>query len=363
MIQDQGEKYKEIDLVEIAKKLWVQRRLVIKNCFYAAIAGVIIAFSIPKEYETEVTLAPEESGAGGALGGNLSSLASLAGINLGGMSSEDAFAPELYPDILASTPFLVDLFNVPVLTKKGDVSTYLYDYMDNHTRSPWFSYLISAPGKMLGWVVKLIKNEKEEENSTKANYFDLTRDQEKMVKTLSKCIKGSVDKKTGVITLSVRMQDPLIAAALADTVKNRLQNFITDYRTSKARHDLEFSQKLYEEAKEDYLKAQAIYATFADRNLDVIQQRYKVEEERLIKEVNLAYTIYSQVASQLQLARAKVQQQTPVYTVIQPAKMSIKAASPKKVMLLIAFVFLGFLGTGMWILFKDKLLIHKKEDR
>lgn len=353
----------EVDLVEMMRKVWDKRKLVVKNCFVAAVAGVIIAFSIPKEFETKVTLAPEESVAGGGLGGNLGSLASLAGINLGSMGSEDAYSPELYPEILASSPFLVELFPVQVQTKKGDLQTTLYDYLDEHQRSSWFGYLLGAPGKAIGWFFSLFREKEKEGNPADADYFNLSRDQELMVKDMRKIITAEVSKKTGVITIAVRMQDPLISAALADTVCCRLQEYITDYRTRKAKNDLVFSEKIFEEAKADYLQAQKEYAAFVDGNLDVVQQRFKAEEERLEKEVSLTYNVYSQVASQLQVAKAKVQQQTPAYTVIQPAAMSFKAASPKKFMILLAFVFLGFVGTAAWVLFKDDLMKQFKKER
>ncbi len=348
----------EIDLIELARKIWAKRRLVIKNCIIAAVAGVIIAFSIPKEYETKVTLAPESSGAGGGgLSGSLGSLASLAGINLGSMSSEDAISPELYPDVLKTTPFLVGLFNVQVETKKGDLKTTLYDYLDEHQRTAWFSYIISAPFKALSWTISLFKEKPKEGDPATANYFDLTYDQEKMAKTIQENVTAIVNKKTGIINISVRMQDPLISAAIADTVKDRLQNYIIEYRTRKARKDLMFTEKLYKEAQSDYLCAQKQYAAFVDNNLDVVLQRYKAEEERLKNEVSLTYGVYSQVAQQLQLAKAKVQEQTPVYTVVQPSVMSLKAVSPKKMIILLLFCFIGFVGTVSWILLKDKLLV------
>ena len=129
MSEEQDKKQvQEIDLIEVARKIWAKRKLVFKNCCIAAVVGVIVAFSIPKEYETKVTLAPEIASGKNGLSGSLGSLASLAGINLGNMTSEDAISPELYPDILKSTPFLVELFNVQVETKKGDLKTTLYDY-------------------------------------------------------------------------------------------------------------------------------------------------------------------------------------------------------------------------------------------
>ena len=354
MSEEQDKKQvQEIDLIEVARKIWAKRKLVFKNCCIAAVVGVIVAFSIPKEYETKVTLAPEIASGKNGLSGSLGSLASLAGINLGNMTSDDAISPELYPDILKSTPFLVELFNVQVETKKGDLKTTLYDYMDEHQKSPWFGYVISAPFDALGWVVSLFKDDPEDADSANVDYFDLTLKQAKIAKSIQKSIIASVDKKSGVITLKIYMQDPLISAALADTVKDKLQQYIINYRTNKARKDLLFTEKMYEEALQNYIKAQQAYATHMDGNLNVVLERFKTEEERLGNEVKLAYQVYGQVAQQLQLAKAKVQEQTPVYTVVQPAVISLKAASPRKIFILIVFMFLAGFGTIGWIFMKD----------
>ena len=72
----------EIDLVELAMKLWSKRRLVAKCGLIAAVFGVIVALSIPKEYVATVTLVPESGGASG--GRSMGALAALAGFNAGG---------------------------------------------------------------------------------------------------------------------------------------------------------------------------------------------------------------------------------------------------------------------------------------
>ena len=322
----------EIDLIELAQKVWASRKLVFKACGIAALVGLVVAFSIPKEYSTSVTLAPESGGKSG--GGSMGALAAMAGINLGTSSGEDALSPELYPDIVSSTPFLIELFDVKVKDQKAKVDTTLYAYLKEEQRSPWWSAIFSAPFKVLGWTLSLFKDEPEE-GDAKLDPFRLTKDESAIADALSKRISVSVDKKTGVTTLSVTMQDPLISASLTDTVMHCLQNYITDYRTNKARHDLAFTEKLYGEAKASYEDAQKKYANFVDANQNIILLSYRAEQERLQNEMNLAYQVYTQVSQQLQMARAKVQEITPVYTVVQPATVPLKPAKPNKLMILI----------------------------
>lgn len=351
----------EIDLIELAQKVWGERKLIIKWCCIAIVIGLVVAFSIPKEYSTSVTLAPESNNKSSM--GNMGALAAMAGINVGGATGEDALSPDLYPDIVSSTPFLIELFDVPVVNIKGEVNTTLYNYLDEYQRSPWWSKVIAAPFKALGWFMSLFRDNPEEGNSGELNPFRLTQEQSQVAKSLSERISVSVDKKTGMTTISVNMQDPLISASLTDTVKNRLQNYITEYRTNKARHDLHFTEKLFEEAKDNYYIAQNSYAKYSDSNQNVIRQVRKSEEERLRNEMDLAYNLFNQVAQQLQMARAKVQEITPVYTVVQPATVPLRAAKPNKLMILIGFVFLAGVAAVGWILFlRDFFASWKKKE-
>ena len=171
----------------------------------------------------------------------------MAGISLGASSGEDALSPELYPDIVSSTPFLINLFDVRVKSEEAEVDTTLYAYLKEYQRSPWWSAVTSAPFKVLGWTMSLFRDEQPEEGDAKLDPFHLTKEESGIAKALGSRLAVSVDKKTGVTTLTVTMQDALISASLTDTVMHSLQNYITDYRTNKARHDLAYMAGLYGE--------------------------------------------------------------------------------------------------------------------
>lgn len=166
------------------------------------------------------------------------------------------------------------------------------------------SYIISAPFKALSWTISLSKESEEEVDKLAPS--QLTKEQTDIVKALSNHIGVSVDKKTGVTTISITMQDPRISICLTDTVVNRLQSYIIDYRTNKARKDFHFQEKLFERKKKEYEQAQENYAKFADANKNIIFQSYRAEQVRLENEMNLAYQVYTSVAQQLQIAETKV---------------------------------------------------------
>ena len=349
----------EIDLLELAGKVWAERRLVLKWCGVAVVVALIVGFSIPKEYTTTVMLAPEVEGGSRSLGG-LSSLAGMAGINVNAGESSDALYPELYPDIVSSVGFTTELFPVSVEDEEGELKTTLYNYLKEEQRSPWWSAILSLPFKCIGWITSLFQDE-EENVGQGIDPFRLTEDETDVVKMLNERISVSVDKKTSVITLSVTMQDPLISATMTDTVMQKLQNYITEYRTNKARHDLDFTQKLYDEAQKKYYVAQQAYADYVDMNQNISLRSVQTRQERLQNEMNLAYNLYNQTAQQLQLAKAKVQENTPVYTIVQAATVPLKASKPSKLMLLVGFVFLAGVMSVGWVLFGKGLWSSLKQ--
>lgn len=341
----------EIDLMELAMKLWAEKKMILKACGIAALVGLVVAFSIPKEYESTVTLAPE-SNKGRSISGGMAALAGMAGINLGGSSGPDALSPELYPDIVKSVPFSIEMFDVKVTDKDGELNTTLYEYLKEEQKQPWWGYITAAPFKALGWVVSTIKGEDEEKAvNDSIDSFRLTKDQSSIITALGNRIAVSVDKKSFVITITTTMQDPVIAATVTNEVKEKLQNYITEYRTNKARKDLEFTEKLYAENMETYHKAQQEYAQYMDRNQNVSLRSAQTQQERLRNEMELAFNVYNQTAQQLQMAKAKVQEDTPVFTVVEAATVPLRAAKPSKAMILIGFVFLAAVGAGGWVLF------------
>ena len=174
-----------------------------------------------------------------------------------------------------------------------------------------------------------------------------------MIEDLQERISASVDKKTSVITVSVQMQDPLISANITQIVLEKLQGYITNYRTQKVKQDLEFAEKVFSEARESYYKAQRAYAAFEDANKNIISASYRTEQERLKNEMTLTFNVYNTLAQKLEQDKLRVQEQTPVYTIIQPATVPLKAASPKKPLILIGFVFLAIFGGIGYLFIKD----------
>ncbi|MFV0418658.1 MAG: Wzz/FepE/Etk N-terminal domain-containing protein [Dysgonomonas sp.] len=338
---------KEIDLLALANKIWANKKFILKALGVGLVIGLVISFSIPKEYTTTVILTPESKS---TTSGNMGSLAALAGINLNSAVGEDALAsPELYPSVINSTPFLRGLLDIKVKDLKTDIDTTLYGYMNDYQSAAWWNYIQKVPGLLKG----LFSSKKADMNDSNSNSRFVSEEEQNILSNLTNRLTIGSDKKTGITTIEVMMQSSEISAYLADTVTSYLQSYIIDYRTQKARKDLAYSERLYAESKVDYYKAQAVLAAHIDGNMNVVSAKYRTTQERLQNEASLAYTLYNQMAQQLQLAKVKVQDTTPVFTVIQPAVEPLYPAKPSKKMILGGFVFIGIIGAVVWILRKD----------
>lgn len=324
---------------------------------YAVVLGAtflivaLFTLGVPNYYRCEVKLAPELSGSNRSRSG-LASLASNFGINLGSNNNGvDAIFPTLYPDLMNSVAFKASLFPVKVQRKDDDTPMTYYDYLKHHQRSPWWSSAIKAVFSIFS------KEESKGESEVDVDPFRLTKEQSGVIGLMKSKVVCDVDKNTMVITINVTDQDPLIAATMADSVQERLQDFITDYRTRKARVDLAYSQKLYKEAEERYEKARRSSAASNDANRRVFLDRVRSEQVKLNNEMNLKYQAYSLVAEQLRLAEAKVQEETPAFTLLQPATVPVRKAGPARARTCLIFLFLAFLATTAWVFHKEHHLI------
>lgn len=349
--QEKRTEEQEIDLLELARKLWRKRKWFYKAVGVAVVAGLVVAFSIPKTYSVTVTLAPE-AGKSGSSG--LAGAAAMLGLgNLSAGSEGDALNITLFPDILASNPFALELYNMPVTPEEAEQPLPLNEYMEEQ-RQPWWGYVLGLPGKLIGGVMALF-SEEEEDGEKALDPFRLTKKEAAKLKGIKEAMEAVVDKKTGITTVTVTLQDPVVAACVADSVVRKLQDYVTDYRTRKAIEDCAYWEKLYKERQQEYYAAQQRYAAYMDENKSLYTQKSKMEAERLQNDMSLAYQVYNQMAQQLQLARGKVQEAKPVFAVVQPATVPLKAAGPRKAMILIGFVFLAVVGTAGWVLFGEDL--------
>ena len=325
---NQGDQEIEIDLMDILRKIIGIRKKIYKAAGIGLIIGIIIAISIPKQYTVEVTLSPEM---GSTKGGGLSGLAaSFLGSGATMSDGTDALNASLSADIVSSTPFLLELSVMEIPASENKKMT-LNTYLDEES-SPWWSYIIGLPSMVIGGVKSLFIKEDEETISDRGNQgtIELSKKESQKIETLKKMIIASVDKKTSMTTVAVTLQNPKVAAVVADSVVGKLQEYIINYRTSKAKEDCIYLERLFKERQQEYYVAQKRYADYMDSHDNIILQSVRAEQERLQNDMSLAYQVYSQVASQLQVARAKVQEEKPVFAVVEPAVVPLNPSGTSK---------------------------------
>ncbi len=329
-----------ISFIDMFSILWKNKKNIIIWGIIGALFGLMVGFSLPKIYQTKVTFAPETEQ---KFGSGVGSIASMMGVNLD--NSIDAISVDMFPDVIASTPFLFDLFYLPVETKDG-LKTDLLCYLKDHQKKPWWSHVLGAPFKFLGWIFGL---DKEDEN-VELVLTNLPKEERGAIKYLRENIAVELDKKTGKAELSICMQDPLVAATVLNAVVNNLKNYMSEYRTSKDRQDIENLESICAQRKQEYYDAQKAYADFADRNKNLALLRAQAEQLKLQQEMNLAYQVYSQVATQLEGARIKEQQSKPVFVILEPVLIPLRKTSPSKLKLLVGYGFLSALLAAVWLL-------------
>ena len=352
----------EIDLIGILRKIIGIRKTIYKAAGIGLVVGIIVAISIPKQYTVGVTLSPEM---GNTKAGGLSGLAaSFLGSGMAINEGTDALNASLSADIVSSTPFLLELSTMKIPALEGETMT-LNVYLDEES-SPWWSYVIGLPGMVIGGVKSLFTEEESElVPSDKANLgtIELSKKESKKIESLKKKILASVDKKTSVTTVSVTLQNPKVAAVVADSVVRKLQEYIIDYRTSKAKEDCLYLERLFKERQQEYYDAQKKYADYMDSHDNIILQSVRAEQERLQNDMSLAYQVYSQVANQLQVARAKVQEEKPVFAVVEPAVIPLYPSGTSRKIYVLAFIFLSVCFVISWKLFGEDILNKFKEIR
>lgn len=353
---EQQEEEKSINFMQILKDLRKYKKKYIMVLAITFVLTAIYALGLPNYYQCTVKLSPEMTTSRSGSSG-LAALASNFGLNIGmgggGMGTEALF-PTIYPELMNSTDFKISLFPVKVTLEpkeEGDsarIMTY-YDYLKDEQKSPWWS---KAIGGSMKFIFSLFTSEKPKVDKP-LNPFRLTKEEALIVQSLDRKVQCDIDKKTMVITIDVTDQDPVVCATIADSVKTRLQNFITDYRTSKVRVDLEYNKKIYAETKEKYERARQNYSEYMDANHNVLLYTVRQKQTDLENEMQIQYNAFQQVAAALVAAEAKVQEETPAFTTLQSATVPVKKAGPGRAKMCIMMMFLAFIGYTVWLLNKE----------
>ena len=356
---NRSQETEDINWVEIFKKIWNIRKKIYKAVGIGIIFGLIVGFSIPKQYSVAVVLSPELSA-----GNSEKGIASLASSFLGSLAQgrEDALSALQASEIVSSTPYLLELLELRMTNESQQIGMKLSEYLDSE-KGAWWNSIFALPRKAINGVLSLFKQKKQEfsVSNNKQGVVYLSEKQLQKLNLLRSKVQATVDKKIGIITVNVRLQDPIITATLADSVVTKLQKFIVNYKVSKANDDCRYWEAIYQKNKDRYFVAQREYAKFVDSNNNVILQSTIVERERLQNEVSLAYQGYSQVAQQLQIAKAKLQESKPAFTILEPAVVPLYPDTISKFTVILITVMFIVAVCIFWELYVSLFIKHWKD--
>ena len=337
-----------IDLRQVFKQIAARKMLFVKVLPVVFVLSCFYIICIPRTYTTTCRLAPEANSSSG--GGTLSALASNFGIDIAEMNTSDAITPMLYPDLMEDNMFVVNLFPIRVKTADGSLRTSYKDYLQNHQKAAWWVYCIT-------WLKNLLASDEETEDGDSGEAYSpyiLGKGDDDLCKAIRTNVNLDIDKKTGVISITVSDQDPLVCKTIADSVSTHLQQFVIEYRTNKARTDLEFYRELTNNAKHEYDSVRRRYNALVDANRNVVLQRYMSRQDDLESELQLKFSNYSSLNAILQQAVSKVQERTPVFTVLKGAEVPLKPAKPKRMIFVLGMTVLAAVCVAIYIL-KDIL--------
>ena len=348
----------EIDIVAIVKKVIKDKWSLLVFFIIFAVLGIAVALMTPRTYSTDVVVAPELSS--GSMPEGLSDIASMVGVDLnnGNKSSVDAIYPQIYPDVISSNDFIVQLFNIPVTTEGAKNSKTYFDHITKDAKKGFWDY----PKTWMGNIVKKITGKKDTTNladaSTVIDPAHLNKVQSDIRDAIRSQVTCVVDKKTNVITITAKDFDRFVSAEVADTVQKRLRNYIIEYRTKKFKQDVAYAQSLVDTAEAKYVKTRNAYTAFAEANTDVTQESFVTKRDEMENNMQMRYTNYTQALQQLQVAQAKLREHTPVFTVIQEASVPFKPSGTPRSLIVLGYVLAGLFFDAIWVLLLKQKFIH-----
>ena len=342
----------EIDLIELLKKVYLKKKFILKVSILAALFGIIYSLFQPNEFTSTTTFIPQLSSDVKAGGSSLSGLASLAGMNLGGVEGSSEFPPTLYPQVVESVPFKLELLASNIKANNEELTLREY-FTKNKTSFNLLGtikkYTIGLPSLILG------SFSNKEENANKTLIYSVSEEDTKLFNKLNQVFLLSINEKEGFITISFTDSNKNVAAQIAQIAQNLLQEKIIEFKNKSSKEILGFAMKQYFEKKESYELLQDERAIFVDKNINISSSLFQNKLSRLESEVNISESIVQQLASQVEQAKLQVNKNTPVFTTIQPVTIPFERSAPKRSLIVLVFGFLGIVISVGYVLVKEPL--------
>ena len=353
-----------IDIIALLKDFWGARKTILKITVAFTFLGLFVAVFTENEYTASTTFVPLAQGSA-AGGGSLGSLASLAGINIGGAGSSEEIAPELYPKIVNSIPFQLALLNMP-LTIEGQAIPVSYSEYYKNIYSPGLlsnikKYTLGLPGVLISWVRSAPKDTEVAAGTKENKIISISEEESILIKGLEHQISLTVNDKEGFISISATLPEAKASAEMVLKAQQLLQEYALQFKTQKSMEQLNFIKERYAEKQGEFDQIKIALARFQDQNTGINTALGRTKLLQLQSEYDLTFTVYSELAKQLETQRLQVKKDTPLFTVLQPVSIPLEKSAPKRALILVVYLFLGFVLSLGYVLVKKYLISFKKE--
>lgn len=350
-----------IDYLDLIKRIFRDKKALIRFAGAGLFIGILIAYTTPKEYQsTSFVILESESGNQGL--GQMSAMAGLAGINLPQLQGDQlTMSSELFPDIIQSRDFTMDIMKVPFFFEtKGKEMTledYYFEEQPANILQKTINFIFSIPSRIIG----LFSSGGEAgsaapvKETSENSYVNVSGKEMYVVGELRKRIQ--IDQKVKVIELKTSMPEALVSAQVNALVLKKLIEYVTEYKTVKQKRNLEFIEERVKESEKKFSDAQIKLASFRDSNQGMISQRARTREEQLEFEFNIAYNIYNTLKEEYEQSNIQLKRETPIFTVLEHPSVPLGNYKPNRPLILIFSAFMGFFIGILYAVYK--LLLEK----
>jgi LPS O-antigen subunit length determinant protein (WzzB/FepE family) len=368
MIQENTTKKRDqedaIDIIALLKDLWSARKIILKITLAFTFLGLFVAVFSKNEFTAATTFVPLAQGSSIG-GGSLGSLASLAGINIGGGANSEEISPELYPQIVSSIPFQLELLKTPLTIEGQTVPVSYRDYYEKiyspGVLSTIKKYTIGLPGVFIKLVRSAPENLEASAGSKETQLIAISEEEYELIELLERQISLDVNDKEGFISISATLPEAIASAQVALKAQQLLQEYALDFKTQKSIEQLTYIEERYAEKQKAFNTIQISLARFQDQNTGINTALGRTKLLQLQSEYDLAFTVYSELAKQLETQLLQVKKDTPLFTVLKPVTIPTEKSAPKKALILVVYLFLGFVLSVGFVLGKKAWVSFKKE--
>lgn len=344
-----------IDIIAILKTIWDGRKLVIKSVATFFIVGCIVALSSAVIYTSETTFVPQTSDDQmSSAPKGLGSLAGLVGIDLNsaGSSSDSYLSPLLYSKIADSEEFSINLLNEQLINLEGETLT-IKDYLSKDAGG------FNLIGFIKKYTIGLFSSDSLEAaslNPALSAYNFISVEDFGMITSLQEKFSIELNDKEGYIKVIATDEDAFISTQLVSLVTKNLQSRIIALRTNKIKERLDYSKEQYDDKRSEFETLQNNVAQFKDSNKNISTAMFLSQLEKLQSEYSLQQNILMTLASEYNNNKIKLNKDTPIFSVIDEVSVPNLRSAPKRSLIVIIWVFLGFVLAVGYILAKKPVI-------